>query len=241
MTMPMTPTRRTRLRHAAPLAAGLLIAALAGCGQSTHPSATKDPQTSGPDINRVERLRDQFASAFTLGETKRSTVTPETIQQQQQQMAGITYSPADCESVDQEIGPDSTGTKFVTFSAEGQGLTYTVSGRELPASGPGHKIESPNCDYAQIVKPDAFTGLVTPAEAPKIAADTVYARRIVSTSSKSDKLVIDQYRYTAWVDAHHAIAIVVSSNPFAVPPSNPIDPEFAQKLLATGVKVVSGR
>ncbi|WP_162295276.1 DUF5642 family protein [Mycobacteroides abscessus] len=241
--MPKIPSQRTRLHAAVPFAAGLLIAALAGCGQNAHPSATstKNPQASGSDINRVEQLRSEFTPDFALGETKRSTVTPETIKRQQQQIADITYSPAGCQSVDQDIDPDSTGTKFVTFTAEGQGLTYTVSGQELPPSSVGRKTSDPNCDYAQIVQPGVFTGLVTPVEPPKVVAESVYARRIVSTSSKPDKLVVDQYRYTAWTDARHAIIIVVSSNPFAVPPSNPVNPEFAQKLLSAGVKLVSGR
>ncbi|QPG67705.1 DUF5642 family protein [Mycolicibacterium mucogenicum] len=221
---------------------GVTLAAmltLGACAPApTAPSRTQTGATAAPDITKIDLVRRQFGRDFTVGDSQRTTVTPEIIRQHEQ--SGVNYIPNHCEFIDQTVGPDSIGATFITFTAEGKGTTYTVSAQRTSIAQPA---PSENCDYAQINKPGRFQSLVTPADLPRIPKGSTKnstARHIVSIS-EPQKLVIDQYRYMTWLDDNSAVSVVVVSNPFAVPASNPIDPKFAQDVLSDAVAVLRSK
>ncbi|MHA7666645.1 DUF5642 family protein [Mycolicibacterium sp. HS_4_1] len=129
------------------------------------------------------------------------------------------------------------GETIYGVNAYGKGLFYVISAQQLPSSGGPHEDSTVDCSYMNGTFPDGHA-ITTPADTPQIAGLKVEATHTVSNRGGR---VIDGYHYKTWLDGFHAVTLIVTSDPSATPPSNPIDPAFAKQIFTESVALVRGR
>jgi Domain of unknown function (DUF5642) len=191
----------------------------------------------GPDIDssRVTQIRQHFPAGYEFRDGKR-VVSQKTLDSMKTPKDGE-LRPAACAKLRTEGVDKALGETIFGVNAYGAGLFYVISAQELPATNKPHEEPHEDCSYMNVTYPDGFA-ITTPAEPPVISGLKVTGTH---TATNRAGKVIDSYHYETWIDGHHAVTLLVDSDPTATPPSNPIDPTMAKQLFAESVSLVRGR
>lgn len=230
-------------RRIVPLLAALGVSAtVAGCGhtgEASQPSAqppASQPSPAGsgagPDISRVDSLKDDFPPGFTVQAHPAKTLGEQDIAGSG--VAAFTAAqidPPQCRSavippnVDPTVGTDAAGVR-----AEGdQGTMYVValrSPKAIPVSMP-----AAGCDRVSMSGSPEASGTVTRIPAPRIPDATTTAAKLTVDDPEQPP----DYLYTAALDDRTSVVVMGSAD-------DQLDPQrLLSDLLVKAAAAVRGR
>lgn len=194
-----------------------------------------EPADTGVDSARIPQIRQSFPAGFEFREGQR-TVNLATINSMNKPPEGK-VRPVACAAQQAEGNDILLGATVHGVNAYGHGLLYVISAQDLPPSSKPHQDAPVDCSYTNTTFPDGYA-ITTPAESPDVSGLKVEG---FHTVTKRSGAVTDTYQYKTWIDGHHAVTLIVNSDPAANPPSNPVDPTLARQLFAESVVLVRGR
>lgn len=195
----------------------------------------REPADSGIDSARISQIRESFPDGFEFRDGQR-TVNLATIESMNRPPEGQ-VRPLACARQQAERKDVLLGATVHGVNAYGHGLLYVISAQDLPPANKPHQDAPVDCSYTNTTFPDGYS-ITTPAESPDIPGLKVQG---FHTATKRSGTVTDTYQYKTWIDGHHAVTLIVNSDPAANPPSNPVDPTLARQLFADSVALVRGR
>ncbi|WP_163749202.1 DUF5642 family protein [Mycolicibacterium helvum] len=213
---------------------GALVAVL--CAGLSAACGSDGSDQDRADIAKVTTLKSSFGPEFTVSETAKMGIDPQSLAGQKLP-DGLTFDPPACAKFAAgQLVPTGTQGNMAAVSAQGEGNRFIVIAVEtnspLPVTEPG-----PDCQKVTFTG-SGMRGLVEIVDAPKIdGTQTLGVHRVLQAMVNNQLRTGETYNYSAHFGVYQ---VIVSANPLVLPdkPIVPVNTGRARDLLVAGVSAI---